>query len=645
MSTRPESPLVMNLVRRGLLGGLAWGVAVGTVHLAVGVALIVTLNMPPMTWFTAKSILIEAAIAVPLGLLLAPLYAVPRGAWLHPIALTVVWIALERWVAVDPTKLQMWIAPSVIALIVLGGATWAAARWPRAVAAVAVALPIVLVALPIVQYRLGGYEVKPLANSAKPPAGAPDVLFIVMDTVRAKSVSAYGYDRPTTPTFDGLAREGVLFGQATSPATWSLPAHASLFTGHFPSSHAAHDETRFLDDKLPTIAQTMVEKGWETRCFTANPYISDTFGLTRGFQWTDQAWITGAGGRGFSFVYRLIDALGFAAEDKGGGQVVDNLERWMATRPADAPPAFVFVNFLEAHFPFNQLPEQHLHAFTQASDSSLAAASQTAFGVQFGRQLTPEEYDTIRQPILDMYDGGVQYTDALVGQVVDLWRKRGTLDNTVVVVLGDHGEMVGEHGAFGHVSSMYQPDLHVPMMIRYPSRIPAGSRIDQPISTVATFATVMDLVNQAPAKPLQVGSLLPGLTGETVGIPVISERYEEKMLADRFTPGTANGKGPLLMPHGRYRAYRAGNWKLTTDSLAAGPWLFDLGADPDEQQNRAADAPEQLAQLQTELATYEKVLALPPLDGEIGPVARQELSDAECEQLAALGYVDEGCAK
>jgi len=635
------APSWLDLSRRGLLGGLAFGIAVGTVHLAVGVALILTLNMPPMPWFTAKSILVETLLAVPLGLLFAPLLAAPRGAWLHPIALTAVWIALERWVAIDPTKVEVWVAPSLVALLILGAATWAFRRWPRAVAALALVVPSLLLTLPSVQYRLGGYAVEPVANQAAAPAGSPDVLFIVMDTVRAQSVSAYGYERETSPVFDAFAKEGVLFRDANAAATWSLPAHASLFTGHFPSSHRAHDETRYLDDRLPTLAQTLAERGWETRCFTANTYISETFGLTRGFGWTDNAWITGAGGRGFSFIYRLVDTLGFEAYDKGGAQVVENLRRWMATRPADGPPAFVFVNFLEAHFPFNQLPDEHLHAFTDAPASTLSRASQTAFGVQFGRQLTPDEYDEIRQPIVDMYDGGVRYTDELVGKVIDLWRERGTLDHTIVVVLGDHGEMVGEHGAFGHVSSMYQPGVEVPLAFRYPPKIPAGSVVEPTVSTVGVFGTLMDLLGQSPPPGLQVASLLPALQGATVGIPVIAERYEEKMLSERFAPGTANGTGPLLQPHGRYRSYRNGAWKLAVWSLDGGPWLFDLASDPNEDHDLAASRPDELARMKTELATYEKALGLQALTEAVSAVTPPEqISDAERAQLEALGYLE-----
>lgn len=631
-----------SILKRALLSGLGWGSAIGTVHLAIGVVLIVALTVPPMTWFTAKSILIEASVAVALGLALAPAFVAPYGRVIHPVALALLWIGLERWVAVDPTKLQMWVAPTVIALVLYAGCAAAIARWPRALAGVvgvALVLPPILVAVPVVNYKLGGYGKGSTAVRGTPPAGAPDVLFIVMDTTRAKSVSAYGYERDTTPRFDALAAEGALYLDANSAATWSLPAHASLFTGHYPSSHEAHDETRMLDDRLPTLASTLVENGWSALAFSANPYISDTYGLTRGFDWTDKAWLSGEGGRQFSFIYRLVDRLGFSAEDKGGGQVVDNLRAWMASRPADAPPTFVFVNFLEAHFPFNQLPEPFLRAYAKQPMSELADASQTAFGVQFGRQLTPDELARIEQPIRDMYDGGVKYTDHLVGEVIDLWKERGTLDHTVVIVVGDHGEMVGEHGAFGHVTSLYQPDLHVPLTVRYPPRIPAGSRVAEPVTTVGLFATVMDLLGIAPSGELQAGSLVPG--SDSLRGPLIAERFEEEMLASRFAPGTANGKGPLLMPRGRYRTYREGSYKYAEYTLGGGPWLFDLATDPNEDVDLAGTQPEKLAEMKGTLDVLLGSLGLRPLDAPVGTtVQKPVMSKDECLRLQSLGYVE-----
>jgi arylsulfatase A-like enzyme len=499
------------LIRRAAMGVLGFAVAISLVHLGQGIGLILALGMPPLTLFAGQSIFMELALALAVGLPLAVVYKLPRGEWIFPVLATLAFIVIERIVAVDPSKLQMWIAPSVVGFVVflIGRALW---RWkPPVVVGLALGLPVVFLALPLVAESMRD---EPVSNvkQGEPKPGAPDVLMIVMDTVRAQSVHTYGYERDTTPVLDQLGAEGVVFEDANAPATWSLPAHAALFTGTFPSKNQAHGETRYLeaDPALPTLADQLALEGWETWAFSANPHISDSFGLTRGFMHNDKAWMAGTSGRNFSFIYRVVDALGIGGvDDKGGATVIGNISRWMDARPADDRPAFVFVNFLEAHFPFRQLPAEYRNAYQSASMNTLREIDQIAFGVQFGRQLTDEEMAFVHQPLIDLYDGGVKYTDFLVGQVIDEWRKAGRLDNTVVVVLGDHGEVVGEHGAFGHVTPVVEQDLRVPLVLRYPARIPAGTRVAQPVSTVGVFDTIMDLAGGRPSPVTQVKTLMP----------------------------------------------------------------------------------------------------------------------------------------
>jgi arylsulfatase A-like enzyme len=646
----------MKLLKQGAVGGLGYGYAVCLVHLAMGMGVIMSLGMPPLTWFAAKTLFIEVPLAVVFGLITSPIHLHTKGKYLQPIAMALIWIAMERFVAIDPDKLQMWLAPPVGALALFYGFQWLWQKKSKVVLGISIAAPIVLLAIPVIKYNFsGGYDVKSVEKSADPPKNAPDVVFIVMDTVQAPHVSAYGYERKTTPRFDAFAKEGALFEQATAPGTWSLPAHASLFTGALPSVNNAHAETRFLDDKMPILAESLAKAGFETRCFTANPHITPGFGLTRGFGWSDNAWLTGAGGRGFTFIYRLIDALGVSAQDKGGALVAGNVADWMSQRPKDAPPAFVFINFLEAHFPFHQLPDEFRYAYTKESLSDLRSYGQIAFGAQMGRQLTPLEFDMIRQPIVDLYDGGVKYTDYLLGKIIDIWRKRGTLDKAIFVILADHGEHVGEHGMFGHVTSVYQQDLRVPFMFRYPPRIKAGQRIAQEVSTLGVFATIFDLLGMKAPETVQVGSLMPAMEAETqgggkpvFGRPVMSERFEEKLLSSRFKSGTANGKGPLLSPWGRYRTYRSGRFKLAKH-FAEGKfstYLFDLEADPGEMNDLAGEesAKSDLARMEDELKNWEIVLKIPSLDGKPAPVRASEepkLNDEALEQLKALGYVQE----
>ena len=646
MSTQADaSPTMAGTIRSGMQTGMGFGLSVALVHLAAGIGLLVALGQPPLTGMAVQSFVMELLLVVPFALLLSPLVRLPQGRWILPVTLTLVWIGLERWVAVDPSKLQMWIAPSIGALVVfaIGRQIWA--RSAVAALGVAAGLFAVLIAVPIVNYSLSVDEGAPVKQGEPAAEGMPDVLFIVMDTVRAQSTSTYGYERETTPNLDRLAAEGVVFADANAPATWSLPAHAALFTGTFPSRNNAHGETRYLADgggTLPTLAEHLALQGYETYAFSANPHISDAFGLTRGFMHNDKAWQSGDSARGFSFIYRMIDTLGFSeGVDKGGAQVVENISDWMARRPDDDRPAFVFVNFLEAHFPFHQMPDEFLYAYQQRDIAELREIGQVSFGVQFGRQLTDAEYEQVRQPIVDMYDGGVLYTDYLVGQVVDLWREKGLLDNTIVVVLGDHGEVVGEHRAFGHVTPLVEEDLRVPLVFRYPAKIPAGSRVAQPVTTVGVFDTLTDLL-EIPSSPIvQVRSLMPGIGSQVeVGKPVLAERFEEEMLASRFAPGTANGVGPLVNPRGRYRCLRHDGYKLCQHSTD-GTFLFNLAEDPGELNDIAQRDPEAKAMMMQRMQRVVSDLGLPALDAEVDMSGVEgEMDMQTCLSLLELGYVD-----
>lgn len=617
------------LVRAAVLG-CAYGLAVSVVALSLGAQRLMALNMPPGPAVATRAALLQMLLGAMLGLLAAPLLRGARGWLWHLCAVVAVWVGLERFLAIDPLLLRTWLAAPVAgALLVLLGRI--AARWWRGLPwIVAGAMVAAAIVVPVLHHASRMAARQPEVALGTPVAGAPDVVVIVLDTVRAANMSAYGYERETTPSFDALGADAMLFLDATAPSTWSLPSHASLFTGWFPSASRAHGEHRVLDDTLPTLAEVLRAAGYDTRCFTANPHISDSFGLTRGFAWSDEAWQAGAGGRSFLFVNRLLDFLGFAIEDKGGAVVADNFEQWIASRGPDARPAFAFLNFLEAHFPYHQVPEAFLRKFSDHSSSELRTVSMDLLGAQFGRTLTAAEIAAARPHARDMYDAGVLYSDHLLDRVVAALRGSGRLDETILVVLADHGEMLGEAGGFGHGSSLRELDLRVPLLVRYPPRIPAGRRIDPPVSTLGVYGTVLDLAGIAPTGTLQVGSLLPLLDDLPAGAPVIAERYEQDLLR--------NSDDPLRRADRRYRTYRSGRHKLVRTS-AGETMLFDLDADPNERHDVAARFPDDVTRLVAELEDWRAVLHLPALDARLDTVAAPAVDAAAEERLRALGYV------
>ncbi len=639
----------MGHLRRALILGLAFGLAAATAEIWLNFIPFTQRRFGPGPGFYLEVTALHLLVAGLIGLLGTPLLLIRFGTALHLIAMSLAWFGLEQLVVLDtPMMKPMAIVPPIagFVLVALGfglARLHLAAPWVAGCALLAAGLAAPQVYL--------ARTTPPAPERAElPPArpGSPDVVLIVLDTVRAESLGAYGYERTTSPAFDALAREGALFEDATSPSTWSLPSHASLFTGRWPSSHGAHAENRFLDDRFPTLAQVLEANGYETYCITANAWISDGLGLTRGFAFQDQSVKNeGGAGLGFSFIHRLMDRFGFLEADKGGDVVAASFEDWARARPADAErPAFVFLNFIEAHFPFHQLPHDVLFRFTDEPYARLRQISIDLLGAQFGGPAPPAS--EVAEPTIAMYDGGVVHTDRLLGRVADALRERGTLDDTVFVVLADHGEILGEHAEFfGHGPTLYQEVVGVPLLVRYPPKVPAGARIVAPVSTLSAFATIAELADIPPPPTLQAGSLTPllvgGMGGGSEGAriasqigPVMSEIHDRSAMSgvrrERDDPQMRDGK--------RYRMLRDGNLKLV-DMANGDSLLYDLATDPGENRDLAQLEPEKLAAMEARMREVLAQYGLPELDADpaVGDAAA-ELDEATEEQLRALGYIE-----
>jgi arylsulfatase A-like enzyme len=630
----------MRTIRRALVQGVAFGLAVAALGAWLQMPGFVERRMGAALPMLLRSAALEGALGTLLGLLAWPLLRLRGGRAWHVLGMALAWYALERSVSLDsPAFAQIEILQPVGGALLAGLGLRLARRRPALSCGLGVGVLAAGLAAPGVYLRLTTPAREPLAALPAAPPGAPDVVLVVLDTVRAADLSTYGYGRPTAPTLDALAREGALFLDATSPSTWSLPSHASLFTGRYPSSHGAHGEHRFLDDRFPTLAEALAKNGYETFCFTANPWISDGLGLTRGFRHQDESLLAhGGAGRGFSFIHRLLDRFGLQETDKGGALVAESFEAWARSRPADAQrPAFAFLNFIEAHFPYHQLPHEALFRFTELPYAKLRSISLALMGQQFGGKGPPVA--EAAAPARDMYDGGIVHSSDLLGRVVEALRARGTLDRTVLVVLADHGELLGERaGHFGHGPSFYQESIGVPLLVRYPPRIPAGARVATPVSTLGVFATVLDLAGLPPLPTLQVKSLRALAAGEAAegGGPVFAELHP---LPGRSFEEAA-GRDPQMHTDRRYRLFREGSLKLVISSKGDA-LLYDLAADPGETRDLAAERAADVAHMQARLAAASAEIGLPALEAPLGEGGgAPELDAATREQLRALGYTE-----
>jgi arylsulfatase A-like enzyme len=323
----------------------------------------------------------------------------------------------------------------------------------------------------------------------------PNVLLLVLDTVRSFDLSLYGYPRETTPRIAAWAREGVVFDRAISASPWTLPAHAAMFTGH----HAHELEADYfvpLEREKPTLATVLAARGYQTAGFVANAnYCGWETGLQRGFShyedWPisleQMAWSTSLGrllsrDRGFR---RRIGTTEKLAR-KSAADVHGSFFHWLDGREPDRP-FFAFLNYFDAHQPY--LPP--------APYDTLWGPVHSDGYPHRAEPPTPDhpgwrESDLV--PARNDYNRATAYLDAQIGAMLDELGRRGLRENTIIVLVGDHGEEFAEHGVVEHGGSLYRQAIQVPLVITAPDRVPAGLRVARPVSTRELPATVLELL-------------------------------------------------------------------------------------------------------------------------------------------------------
>ncbi len=343
-------------------------------------------------------------------------------------------------------------------------------------------------------------ERRAIASLGTAQAGAPNVLLLVLDTVRDWDISADGYTVPTTPELEVFARGGVRFAKAWSASSWTLLSHESMFTGYFPHQLSGGLRTPF-DGARTTLADALRDRGYVTGGFVANlHFCSHEFGLNRGFIHYED-YVVSAGelllnsslGRYIATKPKVRRLLGYydIFGRKDAARLKQSLLDWTGENPEH--PFFAFVNFYDAHEPY--LPPADFEArFADPTPRKLYNTDESIRGARmlFKQKFTDAEVRRERQA----YDASIAYTDAQIGQLLDGLRAQGKLDNTLVIVTADHGEQFADRGLFAHGNSLYEPLMNVPLMMALPGRLPAGLVVNDRVSLRDLPATVLELAGQ-----------------------------------------------------------------------------------------------------------------------------------------------------
>ena len=422
------------------------------------------------------------------------------------------------------------------------------------------------------------------AACTKERTGPPDVLLIVMDTTRADRCSFMGYGRPTTPHLDVLAKESVVFLETWSPSSWTVPAHASLFTGQLPFrlGVVGPRPSRMRED-VPTLAELLAKAGYETGAFTCNSWIAPHSGLSRGFGTLERIYLDPGG------------AKAATATDKALG--------WMKACNGAGKPYFAFINVVEPHLPWAP-PAEFEKAFVRPGTRPVAVGKARAFDspecVFAGLGVDPPDAEVVRAAS-DLYDAEIAGVDDVIGKLLASMRDADLLDHTMVVVLGDHGEGLGDHGWFEHGTYLHRELVRVPLLIR-----PAGGCAARTVADLVrvedVFPTILDACGVPSPSALDALPLLgppATLAGRT---SLAFERTPETQCNWIESLTDAATAAPLRVSRA---SVSDGRHQLLVDDRG-GIELFDLIADPQETRNVASENPEVVLRLRALLDASQK---------------------------------------
>ncbi len=466
-----------------------------------------------------------------------------------------------------------------------------------------------------------------LSPAPQQPRAVPpgSVVVVVLDTVRADHLGPYGGPADATPALDRIAAEGAVFEQMISTSPWTVPSHASMFTGLAPRSHGVHNGSlRRLDDSFVTTAERLSQQGYETAAFAANGWLRIA-NLLQGFE---------TRGEVYHLPYerlvmlRLLRYLGVGWElwvDQGAAEALEAVDGWLRKRSPDRP-FFLFLNLFEAHAPY--LPPI---AYRERGSTStyldeiraVRAYSEVAWHTD------PMRHSKRADRIRALYEGEIRYQDRRLGELVELLGRHLRLDDLTLIVTADHGENLGDGERWGHVFELDDSLIHVPFIVRSPAHFAAGTRIAEQQQLLDLHATLLDLAG------LEGGegaghSLLPD--ARRPHPLAFSEYHPDLQLLVQVENGSHPGRGVRDLDT-TLQAVRGDGFKLVMDGRGR-TRLYALASDPMETHDLAARHPAKVAELRAALAGW---LARTPARA-LPRDAATGLNPETREQLRALGY-------
>jgi choline-sulfatase len=441
-------------------------------------------------------------------------------------------------------------------------------RWPLGLAVIAIALIAWLSLRTWAVTAPTGVRLGHLPSGVHPTD--LNLLLVTLDTTRADRLGAYGFTAVETPNLDRIAREGVLFEHAVSPAPLTLPAHSSLFTSKLPPAHGVRDNGGFfLDERETTMAERLKSRGFRTGGFVGAYVLDHKWGVAQGFdKYFD------------NFDLSKYRSVSLSSVERRGNEVADRALEWLDR--VGSSKFFAWVHFYDAHSPYDP-PEPYKSRYADRP-----------------------------------YAGEIAFVDSQVGRLLAWLDAHQLLDKTIVVVIGDHGESLGDHGEGTHGFFVYESVLHVPLLIRTPYDAMGGRKVSDVVRNVDVLPTVLDLLGIPASDKFEGQSLVSLMTGARSGLGL--EAYAEAVYP-RFHFGWSD-----------LRTLRAGRYKYIE---APRPELYDLEKDPKESTNIYPQRRALGGQMRARLHSLEQRLSATASSAR----APAEIDPDTRDRLASLGYV------
>ncbi|MFH1681308.1 MAG: sulfatase [Candidatus Eisenbacteria bacterium] len=421
----------------------------------------------------------------------------------------------------------------------------------------------------------------------------PSLLLVTIDTLRSDRLGCYGAPGTRTPHLDRLAAEGAQFADCFTPVPSTAPSHATILSGLYPRTHGVHDNGAVLSESVPLLSEALRSAGYTTAAFVSGFPLESRFGFARGFDHFDD---------------RLPDGFTTAegrvrGTERIAARTVDAFLRWL---PGAKGPFLAWVHLFDPHAVYSAPgPFRRMYYEGRERDPS----NRSLEGIEIPGYHMLAGVTDVRYPIA-LYEGEVTYTDREFGRLLFGLERGRRSGPTLIVVVGDHGESLTEHGYyFGHSHFLYEPSLSVPLLLRLPGRVPAGRIVSGPVSVADLAPTLLDLLGVPAGWEADGASLLPlleGAGGETRAIPL------ERPPA----------------PGGRLSGLREGPWKYLRSEDGTEE-LYHLGRDPGEVRN--------LAPVEVEKTSgFRERLLREAIEAEMP--AEPLLDEETREKLRALGY-------